>query len=343
MSFPESHLHVGVVRTRAELTALEPTWRALWQLDPQATPFQSPEWLLPWWGQFCQPELRVVTVHERGKLVALLPLYIYADPISGNRQLLLVGAGTSDYLDGVYASACTPVHLEAALAVLDAEPGWDVMELMQLRPQSPLLQTLRASQPERSMLHAGEGCSRCPAVPIAALPAKLRAEVRYLHNAAGGRAHLHFKVAAPQELSETFDALVRLHTERWQQAGEPGVLTDPLVLAWHRDAIPRLAASGLLRLYVLRRDSEIIAVLYALADPAHKAAGDRVVYFYLIGHTVALARLRPGTLLTALAMEHAAGEGFAIIDMLRGNESYKKFWRTVSVPTYNVSLPRPQP
>jgi hypothetical protein len=34
--------------------AIEPAWRDLWEQGPEATPFQSPDWLLPWtrhlWG-----------------------------------------------------------------------------------------------------------------------------------------------------------------------------------------------------------------------------------------------------------------------------------------------------
>jgi len=63
-----------------------------------ATPFQSPEWLLPWWHQFGQPGLRAVVIRESGRPIVLLPLYIYFDEARDERQLLLFGAGTRDYL-----------------------------------------------------------------------------------------------------------------------------------------------------------------------------------------------------------------------------------------------------
>jgi len=49
----------------------------------------------------------------------------------------------------------------------------------------------------------------------------------------------------------------------------------------------------------------------------------------LIGHS----DLRPGTVLIALATEHAAREGVRTIDMLRGDEGYKKFWHMERTPT----------
>ncbi len=55
-----------ILRTTAELEALVPEWRTLWLQDPSATPFQCPEWLLPWWRQFAQPELYVLEFRREG-------------------------------------------------------------------------------------------------------------------------------------------------------------------------------------------------------------------------------------------------------------------------------------
>lgn len=357
MSFPDAarpgalpspdDLTVHIIRSTEELQALVPEWIELWCTDPHRTPFQRPEWLLPWWRQFGQPGLRGVTVRSGARLLALLPLYIYQEPAAHIRQLLLLGAGTSDYLDGVYAPECTSAHVLLALRCLGDDRAWDIAELTQLQPHSPLAQALRELGPGRATARAGEHCSRCPALPISQLPSKLRADVRYFLNAAGGRSKVALTVAGEDSLLEIFEVLVELHTERWLHSGEPGVLADPLVLAWHREALPLLARSGLLRLYVLRREAEILAVLYALADPAAEpspAAGRadaaRTAYFYLMGYSAQHARLHPGTLLTALSAEHAAAEGVAVIDMLRGNETYKKFWHTQPVETFGFSVAR---
>jgi len=87
-----------LITTTRDLEAFRHEWSALWAADPNATPFQSPEWLLPWWHQFGQPGLRAVVIRESGRPIGLLPLYIYFDGARDERQLLLIGAGTSDYL-----------------------------------------------------------------------------------------------------------------------------------------------------------------------------------------------------------------------------------------------------
>ena len=162
--------------------------------------------------------------------------------------------------------------------------------------------------------------------------------MRYFRNAAIGHGKLELTVAGADDCRQAFDLLVRFHTDRWQQAGESGVLADPAVLAWHREALPLLAGHGLLRLATLRLDGESIAVLYALIDPPSRAG--RTQFFYLMGFSIEHAELHPGTLLTALAIEHAAAEGVQTIDMLRGGESYKQFWHVTPIPTYGFAMRR---
>jgi CelD/BcsL family acetyltransferase involved in cellulose biosynthesis len=277
-----------------------------------------------------------VTVWSGETLVGLLPMYVYVDQVSGERQLLMVGAGTSDYLDGVFREGCSTEWILGAIEAMCAEGGWDVGHFTQLRAESPLRRVLGAMGEERARPYPGEQCSECPAVGIAELPSKVRANVRYYRNYAIGRGALDLTVADAGNWSESFDLLVRFHTERWEGAGEAGVLADPLVLAWHRKAMPPMLASDLLRLYRLHLDGEVIAVLYAMVDPVGRAG--RTVYLYLMGHSQEHAELRPGTLLTAMAMESAAAEGVRTVDMLRGEEVYKQFWRVKRVPTYGFAL-----
>lgn len=125
-----------ILRTTAQLESLRDRWKSLWLDDPHATPFQFPEWLVPWWHQFGQHELRVVTIAKAGRPLAILPLYIYPEPESGERRLLLPGVGTSDYLDGIFSPLCKPAHVADALELLRHEGSWDVAHWQQLRIQS---------------------------------------------------------------------------------------------------------------------------------------------------------------------------------------------------------------
>ncbi|HZP06166.1 MAG TPA: GNAT family N-acetyltransferase [Terracidiphilus sp.] len=326
-----------LLRTTKALRAFAPQWTALWQQDQDATPFQRPEWLLPWWHQFHGSELRAVTITKDGTLLGFLPFYLYQEPRTRERQLLPLGVGTTDYLNGVFAPDCMVSQIRRGIEMVCAEDGWDTLYASDLPLHSKLAQALESlAEPEERF--ASEGCSRMAAVPIAALPQKIRRNAMYYRNRARRQGSLELTVADASSWAESFDALVRLHTERWGQNGENGVLADPRVLAWHREVLPLLEQNGCLRLCTLRLEGEIIAVLYALVDPPSRPS--RTQYFYLTAYSIHHADLRPGTLLLALAIEHAANEGVATIDMLRGDEAYKQLWHLERAPTRGFALRR---
>lgn len=312
------------LRSADELRAALPRWSALWRSDPTATPFQSPEWLAPWWRQFGQHELRAVAIARDGVWIGFLPFYLYCEPYTGERQLLQLGISTTDYLDALFAPACTAAQIKDALDLLLREPGWDVFYASQLPPHSRLFESVQQRNEQQVRQFEGESCSSMRAVSMAELPGAIRRNAMYYRNCAMRQGKLELQIADSSNWAEVFGALRRLHTERWLQGGEAGVLADERTLEWHREALPLLERSGMLRLYSLRLNGEIIAVLYALVDPPWRPM--RTQYIYLTGYSIRHAALRPGTLSIALATEHAAEEGVAVIDMLRGHEAYKQHW-----------------
>lgn len=328
-------LECRVLRTTGELEEFAPQWRALWSADEEATPFQSPEWLLPWWNQFGQEDLRAVVLSRGGRTIGLLPFYVYREPRNGERQLLLMGVGTTDYLDGVFAPECSAEDIVAGVSELRAEGGWDVMTATQLRLESKLYRALAPIPGIRAF--ESEGCSRMPAGSIDDLQVKLRRHVKYYGNRARRDGELELVVAGEGQMEETFAALQRLHTERWQERGENGVLADERVLRWHGEALPMLAASGMLRLCSLRMNGDVVAAMYSVADPVWRS--ERTEYVYLMAYSTRHQDMRPGTLLLAMETERAAAEGVGIIDMLRGEEMYKQaIWHTERVATYGFAL-----
>src|SRR5205814_2031599 len=74
-------------------------WDALWRRSPNATPFQSPHWLLPWWRAFGSDEPYVIASTSNDSLDALAPLYILRDDDSGESLGMFIGTGVTDYLD----------------------------------------------------------------------------------------------------------------------------------------------------------------------------------------------------------------------------------------------------
>jgi CelD/BcsL family acetyltransferase involved in cellulose biosynthesis len=323
-----------LLRSTAALEAFVPQWKDLWKEDSEATPFQTPEWLLPWWHQFGQNELRATVVLQHDRPVAFLPFYIYSDPSTGERKLLLMGAGTTDYLGGLFSPTCTLEQVQCGVQAILRSGGWDSLTAMQMKPGSLLYKALRQEYAAQDLL--SESCSRMPALSIEHLPPKIRRNALYYRNRAQRTGNLELQVAEASNCIEIFNTLQTLHTQRWNLRGEPGVLADQHVIAWHREAIPLLQSEGLLRLCSLLLRGKPLGILYSLIDPPWRTP--RVQYFYLTAFSPDHAELRPGTLLLAYAIEHAAREGVEIIDMLRGQEAYKDLWHMQRTDTVGMNL-----
>src|SRR5262245_26989644 len=94
----------GCIISEDGLEGVMPEWAALWRRVPDATPFQSPTWLMAWWRWFGNRAPRLLTLHAGGELRAILPLYLLNE--GGCRKLLPIGIGLSDYVDALIDPEC---------------------------------------------------------------------------------------------------------------------------------------------------------------------------------------------------------------------------------------------
>ena len=339
---------MDVLTTISDLEALAPEWTQLWAQDPTATVFQGPEWLLPWWRHVGMGELHTLALRDRaGRLAGLLPLYIYTQPATGERHLLLLGAGTSDYLGGIFAptadsgeTASQAGYAEqvAQCALLFLARGsalWDRAILHQLHESSPLLRWARqAGWP----VTRAEDCSSIAVNGWARLPAKLRLNSGRYRRRAEARGQLRFTIAtAAADALANMDHLVALHQRRWQERGESGVLSSAAVQQHHRETIPKLLEAGRLRMFSCELDGRVIAVLYAfLENNGTLPLSTAGMACYLIGFDPDVADLSPGTLLLSYAFDRCITEGIGRLNLLRGGEAYKQLWGAIPEKTYTL-------
>lgn len=324
-----------VVRSADALAALAPAWAALWARCGGATPFQTPEWLLPWWRQFGEGTPLTVALYaqddEAGRataerrLVGLAPLYVYAGDGAG--RLLPIGIGISDHLDALLDPALPAATGDLLLAALEPHAHrFTRLELPLLRPGSPLL---RARAPAGWHDERGDDEPHL-VLDLPAPPRPIWKAARYarrqLERAGPVTLGTTPATASAAEVNAVLDALFALHAARWRARGEAGVLDDPAVQRFHRDAAPGLVRRGLLRLHTLRVGERIVAVCAALAAPGYAAT-------YITGFDPALERASPGTVILGHAIEVAQAEGAAVFDCLRGLEPYKRRWGAVERPT----------
>jgi CelD/BcsL family acetyltransferase involved in cellulose biosynthesis len=307
-------LATDVITSSDALTSLTAPWEALWRRTPDATPFQSPQWLLPWLRHYGgDGELTTIATREGDTLAALAPLYVIREDDESLGMLL--GTGISDYLD----------VLGDASPVLETLRGIDcqMWDLQQLRPSSPLL---AAPLPD-GLAGNVEDQDPCPVLSLEGANAELepllsthaRKKLRYYRRSLARLGDVAVEQATEANLDALLDALYVLHAARWRTRNLPGVLADPTIQQFHREAARGFLAAGALRMYATRVNGRIVAIFYGFAHGGS-------VYYYLSGYEPELEKLSIGTLIVAHAVEQAVHDGATSFDFLRGAEEYKYMW-----------------
>jgi CelD/BcsL family acetyltransferase involved in cellulose biosynthesis len=325
-----------LIQDSASLEALTSEWWELWQADPQATPFQSPAWLLPWWDVFGaepQAELATLAARKSGRLVGLGAFYIRAEETG--RKLLPLGIGISDYLDPLLAPGqAAPLAGELLGAIGELAPRIDTVDLNPLPADSILLDAPPPPGWDSRWATLGTAPVLDLAAPDDGAAHKLRGRLGrlpYYERRAERLGPARVATSDHCDPRALIEALFTLHEARWRKSGEAGVLADPRVQRFHRAAAPRLARAGLLRLRALLIADRPAAIFYGLAD-RHR------LHAYLGGWDPHLPHPGLGAMMIGGAIEAAQRERMREVHFLRGDEPYKYSWGAVDRPSLGLSL-----
>lgn len=300
-------------------------WASLCAAETAATPFQSPHWLIPWvrhiWGG---GQLRALALRRDGRLVALAPLFLWGYG-EGPVTVSLLGAGISDYSDMIALPEAADAAAEAVFSWIDSSPEWDICDFQDLRPASLLF---RGESSESGVcpvltLHTSM------ASQLSAADANLRRSMRQAEKRLRAAGTVDFIRGDAENCECLLDRLFELHTGRWQQRGESGMFSSSNLRTFHREAAARFASAGMLRLYGLAVNSEVIAVQYNFAAKGR-------VYAYQAGFDPAWSKSSPGSVLIAHSIEDAIAEGAHEFDFLRQCEEFKYAWGARETRIYRV-------
>ncbi len=328
-------IQIEEFRTLPALIQVRNEWLELWRASQRATAFQSPQWLFAWWKYFADKrELCVFTAHRNGNLVGIAPLCIDSVVEGGIIEARFIGSGISDYLDFVLADTQSSEIAGAMLDAIFASTHLDVLTLESLPADSPVLRT-----PSRfdSVVVPQDVC------PVLTLKSPNRADpsfdtealrkFRYYRRRLERTGECVIEAAGPQSFPTFFDALLRLHRERWSLRAELGVLNNSSITQLHREVASQFLEEGNLRLHLLTLDGHAAAAFYGF----HHA---RKTMYYLGGFSPEFKHLNVGTVIVGDAIERAAQEGASEFDFLRGDESYKYAWGATNRLTYRRTIYR---
>ena len=296
------------------LLEFEPAWSSFARTINDLTPFQLPAWLLTWWRHFGSGQLRVLVFREGDQIAGVVPCFLHE--WQGSHQMTLIGSGISDYLEPAISPECSSDVVAHLRAHLEADPDWDVCNWQDLFSDSPL----------RSLASAVVDEAECYVLALkgnfqeywAARSKSLRQNVRRDRQKAELRAPLKFEVFTEAD-PEPLQALIQLHAARWRKHGEAGMIDANRSTGFLNDIACEFARRDMLRMFVLRFDGQIAAVILAF-----QYAG--TVFNYLNAFDPEHETLGLGRALLCEAVRYSFEHGYRAWDFLRGNEPYKLWW-----------------
>ena len=110
-------MQIQVHSTPDVFNNLRGDWNTLLKQSPSDSIFLTREFQHTWWTHLGSGELRVLTAHDDGQLLGIMPLFLESEP--EQRVLrLLGGLEVADYLDVICASPHVDLVLEALLGAL---------------------------------------------------------------------------------------------------------------------------------------------------------------------------------------------------------------------------------
>ncbi len=336
-----------------EFIQLKPAWNALNERCPQGNVFMSWEWHYHWWDNYAKnsaSKLRILLIKDGKDLVAILPLYLRADPFGrflSARTLRLLGTGgdtSPDHL-AVVGGQNKPEVIEHLLdALMNLRHEWDCMDFSDLDSFddmiAPLMQRCHA---------AGLPCQSLEQnhLPYITLPpswldylqsvsANRRSQIRRFRRKFEQQGGVCAVWQDENTLDDAIHQLIALHRDRWQERAEHCAFSSPHYIGFHRDLIHALFNQGRIKLFYLKINGQVIAMLYCFH-------WQNRYYYFQGGFNSDYAALKPGAVIMGYAIEQAIKDHAAVFDMLKGDYSFKRSlakdesiaWRFIA---YNKTL-----
>ena len=344
-------MHIEQITSTQAFDALEADWRALEARSARNSLFLGWDWQRLWWSYYGDGrELRILVVRASGQLVGIFPLYLelhrYAKVIRV-RKLRPIGSGgdtAPDDLGMLADQSCEHAVAQAFVRhILTSRAGWQLLDLVDLQTDSPLVDCLLQHAARQPTLFQRAAPNL---ITYGDLPAdwdsyrqslsRNRREVlgrkrRKFAQQAGAR---FYQIAEDAQIDAAFDRLAQLHRLRWQGRTENLSFSSAQYLGFHRSMMHALCQRKRLLLYALEMQGEVIAMFYGFRK-------DQTCYYFQAGFDPAHAALSPGEVLMGYVIEAVIGAGCTTFDMLKGDYGHKRHFFQQTRQTVDIRVHRP--
>jgi len=333
-----------VLRDEEQLQLLLPEWGDLFSRSGCTNVFLSAEWMHEWWVHYAKGRspFLIALRNSAQRLVAIAPFCLGpAHPkLHAFRELRFFASWgvSSDHLDlliehDLEASAAR----QTAGILLEHRHEWDVLILDDYDSDSKTMIEFRLGLRLAGLRERVMDRKICPYIPLpesfdtllAGLNSNWRRNFRHGLRMLEVAAPFHlWTLTDPTSIQQRFREAMNLHHSRFSVRREESRFLDEAQQAFHAGVIPRLAARGWVRLYLLEVGDHVVAAYYGYS------MSDRFLAFQS-GIDPSWSRFSVGLIIVGLAIRESIRDGHVEFDFLRGSERYKFHWTKRTRETLN--------
>lgn len=330
---------VALVSDRAAFDALIPEWQELELTSASATLFQSSAWCRSVYdhhertGRAFEPI--VLTLRERGRLLALLPLQRVAFAMA--RIVTGFGEPYQQYTEVVLAPDAPEDAAARLVEAMCRLPSCDGVSLLKVRDDSPLARPLREKNAMRSNEDAAPFVDLRPHGDFnsyrATLNAKTRKNMRNVRNRVARIGRLGHRVVTDNAEIQELVARAHCGRERWleEQGLTSRAFRDPTF-----GSFAAHVASPESGLKVMAMSLTIDGT--PIADQWGFVLNDRY-YAYVATWRPEFEEASPGKLHLEEVIRACHEHGLKVVDLLMPAARYKFTWTNQAVAVADYALP----
>lgn len=330
---------IELIDNTARFGALHAQWNELLAASSAESPFLTWEWMHAWWTHVGGPRrLAIVAVREGDQLIAVAPLCASRGrlPFLWRWEFMGTGFAGSDYLDAIVRGG-RELDAMRALAAYVRERGM-ALRLTRL-PSNSSLSRVAAPLAEGgwSVRTAADGF--CPFIRLAGYSwDSFLSTIGPAHRATTRRRLRSLEKNFTMRFEQVTDdatrhyALAKLFDFHQARFGRRGTAFHTNSLrAFHLDVTDRLQKAGILRLFMLHLNDDLVGVMYGMSFKGR-------FYFYQHGYDPQLQSHGVGRAVLDLSIHAAIEEGLAEFDLLYGGEAYKSAWTNEKRPLTRIDM-----
>ncbi|MEN1969996.1 GNAT family N-acetyltransferase [Lentibacillus sp. N15] len=315
-----------------------PKWEILKEEFHDITIFQDIEWIKSWWKYKNKNKIYtpyIVQIKKGSRTIGIIPFYISNKKFINVtfKVLIPLGAKHSDYLIPMLSKKYSAKkQLEKGFEKIYSDrKNWDCIDWGNIPKGSVFDSMLNSRIAYDSKIEKKEGFYICPYLFLGKdaeettrkFDKKLVKEILKKEKKLKRNGQLAFrKVQEEFEIEPIMNAFFELHCIRNENTNSLSRFRFKEDREYVLNIAKILFKKNLLHLTYLSHNNEIAAVEFAMAD-------EEKIYLYLTTFNMKYKKYSVGNILLYKVILDACGQGYEIVDFMRGAESYKKQWGTI--------------